>query len=118
MDEFSDQPNGFFGGASHRPSTWTAEIVDALSGDGFGYDTTFLWRCKSCEGYLIAPKPSRPIIDVMGLIMLPDEEEVARETRKLKAARRKADRLVRSSPCDCDYHATEQTAEDESDWSW
>lgn len=118
MDEFRDQPNGFFGGVSHRPSTWTAEIVEGLSGDEFGNDATFLWRCKSCEGYFIAPEPSRPFIGAMGLIMLPDEEEVARENRRLKTAWRRAERLVKSSPCDCDYHPTEQSNEDEPDWSW
>ena len=109
MDEFKDPMNGLFGGAGSRPTSWTAEIVEALSGDEFGNDATFFWRCKSCEGHFIAPDPSRSIVDVMGLIMLPDEEEVARENRQLKAARRKADRLVKSSPCNCDYHAPEQS---------
>ena len=63
MDEFSDQPNGFFGGASHRPSTWTAEIVEALSGEEFGNDATFLWPRESCERYFIAYEPSRSIVE-------------------------------------------------------
>jgi hypothetical protein len=63
MDRFRDQTIGFFGGPASQPSTWPAGIVQTHSGEEFGNDTTFLWRHKSGEEHVIAPEPSRSIIE-------------------------------------------------------
>ena len=63
MDGFRDQTIDIFGGAGSQPLICSAEIVEALSGEEFGNDATFLWRRESCERYFIAYEPSRSIVE-------------------------------------------------------
>ena len=81
---------------------WPARQLDQVSGDGFGNYADHLWRCEECQGYFIGRKPSRKwLTHRMGMIF--DLEGVNREINR---AHDRAKRMVRSNPCNCEYHGS------------
>ena len=80
---------------------WPAESLERL--DSMPFTPEVLWRCRQCRGHFIGRDPR--MWGAMGLVIRtdPTPDELAEFDRRRQAAKR----LVKSSPCDCDYHRGE-----------
>ena len=81
---------------------WPARRVEQLSGDAFGNNAEYLWRCELCGGYFVKHDPDDWGSVTVGLIAYEVSLEEQMKEREERWAR--ANRALAEKICTCDFH--------------